>query len=86
MSKDEWLRAVLVALEKVDDELCEIILSHFDYLDKSGDGSLSAEDLKSALSNNSEELKANRDAAKKYVIGGKDKEGHHGIRAGIRTH
>jgi Ca2+-binding EF-hand superfamily protein len=49
VSKDEWLRAVLIALHKVDEDLCDLILDHFDELDVTKDGTLDAEDLKGAF-------------------------------------
>lgn len=53
VSKDEWLRAVLIALHKVDEELCDLILDHFDTLDTSKDGKLSKEDLEKGLGSGS---------------------------------
>jgi len=49
VSKDEWLRAVLIALHKVDEDLCDLILDHFDELDVTKDGALDADDLKAAF-------------------------------------
>jgi len=49
VSKDEWLRAVLIALHKVDEDLCDLILDHFDVLDVTKDGTLDAADLKAAF-------------------------------------
>ena len=45
VDKGEWLRAFLVAMDKVDGDLCDIILEQFDILDVSKDGSLSTEDI-----------------------------------------
>ena len=45
VTKDEFLRGMLVALDRVDDELCELILKRFDVLDATGDGTLSMADL-----------------------------------------
>eukprot|EP00041_Stephanoeca_diplocostata_P037019 m.1380139 g.1380139 ORF g.1380139 m.1380139 type:complete len:194 (+) comp24968_c0_seq40:324-905(+) len=46
VTKDEWLRAMLVSLGKVDDDLCDLILAYFDKLDVDGDGILTPAELK----------------------------------------
>lgn len=86
VSKDEWLRAILTVLKKVDDELCEIILSHFDALDADGSGTLSADDLKAHLKTSSDDAAANLSseiaAARVYK---KHVANDHFLQIGMRT-
>ena len=55
VSKDEWLRAVLVALGKADEDLCDLILEQFDNLDTTKDGLLSVDDFKGVFENQEKE-------------------------------
>jgi hypothetical protein len=32
VTKDEWLRAMIIALGKADEDLCDLIIEHFDNL------------------------------------------------------
>jgi hypothetical protein len=49
----EGLRAVLVALGKADEDLCDLILEQFDNLDTTKDGLLSVDDFKGAFDSTS---------------------------------
>jgi len=49
VSKDEWLRAMMIALGKADEDLCDLICEHFDNLDADNSGTLDVDDLSAAL-------------------------------------
>lgn len=49
ITKDEWLRAMLISLDKVDGNLCDVILGYFDKIDVDGDGVLTKEELEQSL-------------------------------------
>mmetsp|Transcript_31104 Transcript_31104/g.81504 ORF Transcript_31104/g.81504 Transcript_31104/m.81504 type:complete len:526 (+) Transcript_31104:129-1706(+) len=48
VTKLEWLKGMLVALDEADGELIDIILNQFDNLDRDGSGSLDIDDIKAA--------------------------------------
>ena len=49
VSKDEWLRAMMIALGKADEDLCDLICEHFDNLDADNSGTLDVDDLAAAM-------------------------------------
>jgi len=49
VSKDEWLRAMMIALGKADEDLCDLICEHFDNLDADNSGTLDVDDLSAAM-------------------------------------
>lgn len=49
VSKDEWLRAMMIALGKADEDLCDLICEHFDNLDSDKSGTLDVDDLSAAV-------------------------------------
>eukprot|EP00040_Diaphanoeca_grandis_P036066 m.228646 g.228646 ORF g.228646 m.228646 type:complete len:776 (-) comp33543_c1_seq1:158-2485(-) len=49
VTKDEWLKAMLVATGVVDAELCDMIIAYFDRHDSDGDGLLTRRELERAI-------------------------------------
>lgn len=49
VTRTEWLKGMLVALEEVDGELVDIILAQFDKLDADGSGALDMDDIRAAI-------------------------------------